>query len=303
MEVEALYAQKIIQEFNLDIINTKEVDLNRNVRGSAINRAGLELQGQLNKYQKSHIIGWGSKESQWFEKIGHKRSIEAMSNVLSELTPLILLSKGVTKEMINLIVQQATKLKIPVCLTHDHLSAAMSTLGSYLAYYFAPSKWIHGSLVVVNGVGIAITGQPGIGKSEAVLELIQNNHFFVSDDTIVLKRVGKQFLGFGPQRTKGLLEARGIGFIDISLIYGYKVFKESSPVDLVVELMTQNDTIEFDRLGNKMLEYKVLNSHIPLVQIPVNKGRSIAVLIEAAANVFLAKKNGNNPLDRFKCTS
>lgn len=300
MKIKKLVAKQIIEEFALDIINDKVVDVYREVRGAAINRAGLELQGQKNKHQKSHIIGWGSKESQWFEKIGHKKSIKAMSNILSKFTPLILLSKGVTSNIIDLVTDEASKLNIPVCSTNEHLSASISTLGSYLANYFAPSIDFHGSLVIVNGVGVAIIGKAGIGKSEAVLELIQNNHFFVCDDTIVLKRIGKQFIGYPSEITREFLEARGIGLIDIGLVYGAKVIKDSSPVDLVIELMTQDDTIDFDRLGNSMLKYEVLNSWIPKVQIPVNKGRSLAVLIEASANVFLAKKNGNNPLDKIK---
>ncbi len=183
-----------------------------------------------------------------------------MGNILSKSTPLILLSKGVTNNIVKLVVKQANKLEIPVCSTHDHLSASISTIGSYLANYFAPHKDIHGSLVIVNGVGVAIVGEPGIGKSEAVLELIQNNHSFVSDDTIVLKRIGKQFIGYPAVITRELLEARGIGLIDISLVYGAKVIKDSSPVDLVVELVTQDHTTVFDRLGNSELKYEVLNS-------------------------------------------
>ncbi len=299
MKINKLITSQIMSEFDLDIINIANVDLNREVRGAAINRAGLELQGQKNHHQKSHIIGWGSKESQWFTKIGVKKSIIAMSNILSTSTPLILLSKGVTDKIMQLVVKEANLLAIPVCLTNEHLSASISTIGSYLANYFAPHKEIHGSLVNVNGVGIAIIGEPGIGKSEAVLELIQNNHFFVSDDTIVLKRIGKQFIGYPAPITSGLLEARGIGLIDVSLIYGLKVMKDSSTVDLVVELLFQDHTTTFDRLGNKILTYEVLNSSIPKVQIPVNKGRSLAVLIEASANVFLAKKNGDDPIDKI----
>lgn len=294
-----LLSNKIIKEFSLNIINPQTSVTNREIRGAAINRAGLELKGEKNNYQKTHIIGWGSKESQWFEKIGKKQAKEAMNNIFSDITPLILLSDGVTDNIVKLIVKEANNYKIPVCLTGDHLSASIITLGAYLANYFAPIKVIHGSLVNVNGVGIAIIGESGIGKSEAVLELIQNNHFFVSDDTIVLKRVGKQFIGSPANITRDLLEARGIGFIDIQLIYGKKVIKESSLVDLVVELVTQDATTVFDRLGNKDLKYEVLNSSIPKVQIPVNKGRSMSVLIEAAANVFLAKKNGNDPLEKI----
>lgn len=155
---------------------------------------------------------------------------------------------------------------------------------------------VHASLAIINGVGVMIKGPSGIGKSEALIELLQKGHTFVSDDTVELYRIGDTFYGRPAALTEGLLEARGIGLVNIPFIYGAKAVKEKTSVELVVELQPAEVQNELDRLGNKDLRFEVLQGNIPLIQIPAVSGRSMASLIEAAVNVYLARKAGMDPL-------
>ncbi|WP_127942773.1 MULTISPECIES: HPr(Ser) kinase/phosphatase [unclassified Mycoplasma] len=293
-----LTSREVIETFDLELINQKaDLDLDRIVRGAAINRAGLELMGFANAHQEAHIIGWGTKENDWLKKIGPQKAVQALGNVLSTQTPLVILSSGVKGQSLRWIIEQSNRFKIPVSQVKHHLSGVISTIGLYLATYFAPSQSVHGSLMIVNGVGVLITGKSGIGKSEAVLELIQNGHLFISDDTVIVKRIGRQIIGESAPITSGILEARGIGLVDIGHVYGFKVVKESTTIDFVVELVVPDSLQKFDRLGTQNLRYEVLQTTLPKVKIPIYQGRSSATLIEAAANVYLAKKDGINPLE------
>ena len=299
MKKNRLLTKDILKVFEMEIVNVKEADVNKEIGAPAIHRKGLQLAGVhvSSKVDTTKtIVGWGTKEQVFLSGLSHKKAEDAIMNVITENTPLILLSVGVQPEIRKLIVNCANKYKIPVADTKLHLSVLTTTISSYLVRFFAEQKGVHASLVIVNGVGVMITGKSGIGKSEAVLELIQGGHSFVSDDTVILKRIGRRFFGYPAEITKGLLEARGIGLINIPHIYGMRAVKSSAQVELVLELISSEDLKEPDRLGIKELKYKVLGSHIALMQIPVNKGRTVASLIEAATNVYLAKKDGQDAL-------
>lgn len=108
--------------------------------------------------------------------------------------------------------------------------------------------------------------------------------------------MGEIFYGRPAALTEGLLEARGIGLINVPFIYGARAVKKQTTVELVVELLPAEKQNELDRLGNKDLKFEALKRHLPLIQIPAVSGRSTAALIEAATNVYLARTAGMDPL-------
>jgi HPr kinase/phosphorylase len=198
--------------------------------------------------------------------------------------------------MVNVVQKIATKYNVPVADSNLSVTEIQSTLGIYLLNHFSPSKNVHASLAIVNNVGVLIVGKSGVGKSEALLELIQNNHTFVSDDTVIIKKLGRSLFGYPSDLTKNFLESRGIGLIDVPYIYGVKAIKDSTEIQFVVELTETKEAYTFDRLGDDEDFYEALGSSIPKVFLPVKSGRTISSLIEAAVNVFLAKKEGLDPL-------
>ncbi len=290
----------VIESFNLNVVN-KGGDSSRVIGGPAIQRSGLELSGSYkSEHSELNVVGWGTKENHWLSSLTEEKAIEAISHALTSTTPMVILSKGIKGKIKKLITKVSDKMGVVVVETDLHLSTITSTLGWYLALKFAETVDVHGSLVIINGVGVMIIGQSGIGKSEAVLELIQNGHSFVSDDTVVLKRVGKQFYGSPSPLTAGLLEARGIGIVNMPHIYGQRMVKDQTNVELVVELMSHDKLNQVDRLGIADLKYEALRATIDKIQIPVHNGRSIAALVEAATNVYLARKSGIDPLEEIR---
>lgn len=290
---------ELCEENKLEVINREFVKIWSNIQRPAINRAGLELKGYFYKESAiaKNIIGWGTSESNWMLSISDTERNEALENLISKKPPLIICSSGVVEENRKIIIKIATKYKIPVVLSEIPLSSLTTTIGVYLAEKFAQTEFVHGSLIIINGVGVMIIGASGIGKSEVILELIQKNHIFVSDDAIFIKRIGNNFIGYSPEITKDILEARGLGLLDIRTIYGDKSIRNKTNIDLVVELKKSEQISEFDRIGNKNLSYSILGGKINKIDIPIKAGRSASSLVVAAANLLISKQNGIDALN------
>ena len=145
----------------------------------------------------------------------------------------------------------------------------------------APVISIHGVLVDVYGEGVLITGDSGIGKSEAALELVKRGHRLVSDDVVEIRKVSQQTLvGTAPDITKHFIELRGIGIIDVKALFGVLSVKDTQSIDLVIQL--EDNYIEY--LGNKVV------CHV----LPVRPGRNLAIIVETAAVNHRQKQMGYN---------
>ncbi|QNM93679.1 HPr kinase/phosphorylase [Mycoplasma sp. Pen4] len=291
--------KKIIDFFDLNIINGDNADIDYNdVYQPAIKRVGLELAEHFeNDRINKNIIAWGTGESTWFSLIGKQKAIESLEWVFSRKPPLVVLSKGVNKPAINWIVDVANKYKVPVALVNTSTSYISTNIGSYLNNFFGEVIQVHGTLVLIGGVGVLITGASGVGKSEAALQLVQQGNVLISDDAVLIKDNGNLFIGSSPNITRNFLEIRGIGLVDVTKLYGIASVANSSVIDLVIELVKQDPGNEFDRLGTDFLEYPVFGRSIKKMQVPIKEGGSAASLIKAAVNTFLARMDGMNVVE------
>ncbi|WP_022935370.1 HPr(Ser) kinase/phosphatase [Mesomycoplasma moatsii] len=281
----------------LEIINKNNIKNWRSIKRPSINRVGLEIIGHfeiddLNK----NIIGFGTRESNLMDSVDVDQLENNLKRIFKQKPPLVICSNGVNQKNKDLIFKWANEFETPVVFVDTKLSFITTTVGIYIAEHFAPEDFVHGSLVIINGIGVLIVGPSGIGKSEAVIELIQRGHMFVSDDSVIIKRIGNHFIGQSPKITKNILEARGLGLIDIKTIYGEKSIKDKTNIDLVIELK-KDDQYNFDRLGNENYFYNILDGKIKKILIPVRLGRNTASLIEVATSLFISKNEG---VDTFK---
>jgi len=161
---------------------------------------------------------------------------------------------------------------------------------------FAPRTQIHGSMVDIQGVGVIIQGESGIGKSEAVLGLLERGHSLVTDDITRLTLVdGRKLIGTGKELTRNLMEVRGIGIIDVAAMFGVAAIRPDKLVDLVVTLKVWEQMQEVDRLGMEERFTELLGVNVPHMEIPVRHGRDLARLIEVAAFQTKLRLSGINP--------
>ncbi len=170
-------------------------------------------------------------------------------------------------------------------------------LNQYLHWKLSERRAVHGELLGMYGLGVLITGESGIGKSEIALELITRGHMFIADDMVeVLRLPGGKIVGKAPEGAKGLMEVRGLGIISVNDIFGGALLP-FSPVDLILELIPFEKQLE--RVFVEEESENLLGVEIPKFKIPVAAGRNIANLVEVAVRLFLLKSSGEKPLEEL----
>ncbi|MCR8613430.1 MAG: HPr(Ser) kinase/phosphatase [Mycoplasma sp.] len=266
------------------------------IKRPGIYRSGLELSGWDQKKGKlKNVIVWGTKEARYFSSLEPEVLKRKLEKIASLEPPLIVLS-GRFPMKYNLLFKKIFK-KTPVAKSEFHVREIQGEIGALLAEYFAPHTTVHASLVKISGRGVLILGPSGIGKSEAILELLNMGHVFIADDAVYVWKVGRKIFGKSSPKIKGLLEARGLGIIDIPYIFGHKSFGDATTINLVVELVIDKKDQNFDRLGNHDLKYDILNMKLPRIRIPIVPGRSLGTLIQSSVFVYTAKLDGLDPLE------
>ena len=180
-------------------------------------------------------------------------------------------------------------------MTKKATSAFSAEIIRWLNVQLAPCISIHGVLVDVFGEGVLITGESGIGKSEAALELVKRGHRLVTDDAVEIRKVSDETLvGSAPSVTRHFIELRGIGIIDVKTLYGVSAVKDTQNIDLVIHLEDWDKEREYDRLGLEEEYIEYLGNKVVCHNIPIRPGRNLAVICESAAINHRQKKMGYN---------
>ena len=196
----------------------------------------------------------------------------------------------------------AARTQTPIlCSTSSSLDVIW-ILRSFLTKVLAPSVSKHGVLLDVLGMGVLITGESGVGKSELALELISRGHGLVADDVVELRRIGPETLeGFCPPILRDYLEVRGLGLLNIRTIFGETAVRRRKNMKLIVHLekSSGSDISSVERLPLSNLNEDILNVNIRKVIIPVAAGRNLAVLVEAAVRNYVLQLRGIDSTQEF----
>ncbi len=161
---------------------------------------------------------------------------------------------------------------------------------------------IHGVFLEVSGLGVLLTGDSGIGKSELAMELVTRGHCLIADDAIEFSRQGPdEVRGTCPETLRDFLEVRGLGILNIRAMYGDHAIKSSKNLHLIIHLerMTAEDMRQVNRIEGSSGLTKILDVEIPTVSLPVTPGRNLAVLVEAAARHHILLRKGYNASESF----
>ena len=194
-----------------------------------------------------------------------------------------------------IFLAEAIENGVPVLGTGRQTSEFMAELIYTLGEQLAPCITIHGVLVDVYGEGLMITGDSGIGKSEAALELIRRGHRLVTDDVVEIRKINEHTLiGTSPDVTRHFIELRGIGIIDVKTLYGVECVKEKQQIDLVIKLEDWQKDADYDRLGLEEEYIEYLGNKVVCHSLPIRPGRNLAVICETAAVNHRQKKMGYN---------
>jgi HPr kinase/phosphorylase len=172
----------------------------------------------------------------------------------------------------------------------------------YLTRALAPRVTVHGVYMEVMGMGVLITGESGIGKSELALELLSRNHRLIADDAVEFVRVGPDVIvGQCPTLLSDFLEVRGLGILDIRLMFGETAVRHKKKLHLIVHLesIQRQKMSKIDRLQTTQRTRSILDVDIPEVALFVGPGRNLAVLVEAATRAYILRMWGFDPLEEF----
>jgi HPr kinase/phosphorylase len=286
------------ERFNLTNF-TPELNLEEaKVTVADVNRPALQLHGFYEHFEPSRIQVIGNVETAYLAKKSDEDKAAAFAKLFSYEIPCVIYCRGEEPE--ELLLKEANKAKIPVLGTDRATSEFMSALIYSLNMDFAPYTTIHGVLVDVYGEGLLITGESGIGKSEAALELIRRGHRLVSDDVVEIRRPNNERLyGRAPSITQYLIELRGIGIIDVKSLYGVEAVKDEQRIDLVIKLEDWSKEKEYDRLGMTDEYMNILGIDVTCHSLPIRPGRNLAIICEAAAVNHRQKKMGYNAAEEL----
>jgi len=285
--------KKVVEKMNLKNL-TPDVDVSEKiVEVPDINRPALQLTGFFEHFDSERIQIIGYVEYTFLEQMDPQEKERIYDQLVSYAIPCIIYCRSLEPDAS--LLEKATKANVPVYITDKKTSAFSAELIRWLNVELAPCISIHGVLVDVYGVGVLIMGESGIGKSEAALELIKRGHRLVSDDVVEIRKVSDETLvGTAPDITKHFIELRGIGIVDVKVLYGVQSVRETQNIDLVITLEDWNKDKEYDRLGLEEEYTEFLGNKVVCHQIPIRPGRNLAIIVETAAINHRQKKMGYN---------
>jgi HPr kinase/phosphorylase len=272
---------------------TGQRGLKRVIREATVNRPGLVLSGFTHYFAYKRVQVFGNAEVYYLRSLTAAQRSKRYAHFFGFKIPCIVFSRSFRPD--REFMSSAEKAGVPVfqcpMVTMKFINAATLELEAM----FAPRGSEMGSMVDILGVGVLIRGESGIGKSEAVLALIERGYSLVSDDvTKVVLEDGRDVVGTCAELTRDHMEIRGIGIINVAAMFGIKSIRNRKRLDLIVTLKLWNEVDDVDRVGIEQEFVKVLGIDIPHVVIPVRPGRDLARLIEVAAFQTKLKMSGHN---------
>lgn len=284
---------EIIEKMKLEYL-TDEIDISKiKITQPDINRPALQMAGYFEHFEATRLQIIGFVEYTYMQSLSKERQAEVYDELLSYPIPAIIFCRELIPD--ELFLETAKKKGVPLLMTKKATSAFTAEIIRWLNVKLAPCITVHGVLVDVYGEGLLITGESGIGKSEAALELIKRGHRLVTDDVVEIRKVSDETLiGTAPAVTKHFIELRGIGIVDVKTLFGVSSVKETQNIDLVIKLEDWDKDKEYDRLGLEEEYIEYLGNKVVCHSIPIRPGRNLAIICESAAVNHRQKKMGYN---------
>ncbi len=255
--------------------------LKRLIREPTVNRPGLALAGFKQYFAPKRVQVVGNVETAYLRSLPKEICEQRVEEFFAHRIPCVVLCRDLKP---GRMLQAAEKADVPLFSSSLITMKFISRATIALENLFAPRTQIHAGMVDVGGVGVIVEGESGIGKSEAVVGLLERGHSLVADDVVRLWiQDGTELRGTAKELGRNLMEVRGIGLIDVAAMFGVKAIRQAMRVDLMVSLRRWEDTKEIDRLGLDLEYASLLGQQVPHIVIPVCPGRDLASLIEVAA--------------------
>lgn len=283
---DALYfvtLDRIVSELSLMPVAGGHIDFSKiRVITSEVNRPGLALTGFTNPFSPVRLQIIGLAETAYLATLNQSTREARLDAYFALGFPALIVTRG-TYVMPDMVAA-ADRHDVPVMATDLLTSEFIADLNRFLVRELAPREIVEGSFVDVYGEGMLIRGDSGLAKSEAALELVRRGHRLIADEKVEVLRISDRALfARAPEGARHVLNVSGIGEVDVALLYGAGAVMSESDLSFVVQFEPRDPSKQYERLGMEEQYTEVLGVRVPLLTIPVQPGRNLAVILEVAA--------------------
>jgi len=274
--------------------------MNRRITEGSVNRVGLALTGFFKYFAHRRVQLIGSSESAYLSSLPMAERRLRIRQIFEHKMPCLVYTRNIKPP--TYVLEEAEHFGVPIFSSPYKTTVLVNRITIVLEEEFAPTVNLHSSMVDIQGVGVLIMGESGIGKSECVLGLIERGYSLVSDDVTKIKALeGRELTGTSNDLTRHYIEVRGIGILNVASIFGASSIRYQKRIDLVVTLKEWSKMAgeEIDRIGLDQHFYEILQIKVPHVTIPVRMGRDLSGLVEVAALDQKLKSIGHHSAFEF----
>ncbi len=290
------FFQKYGASLKLEPLNDG-IGVDKEISQPAINRPGLALAGFMDYFAFHRVQVLGNSEISYLSKLNDEERVERFRALCDAQIPCIVIARSA--ETPPQLLEVCTEYGIALFRTPLTTMRFMNSATLDLETSFAESTTAHGCMVDYSGVGILITGASGTGKSETAIGLMERGGALVADDLVRLHNINDTLIAETDDFSKGFMEMRGIGIINVANLYGLGSIRQKCNLDLIVDLVPQTDMNTVDRLGLNRATQNILGVEIPKVEIPVAAGRDTSRLVAVTALDFQLRKVGYDMAGEF----
>jgi len=267
--------------------------LERRITLPYVQKTGLALSGFDEYLRTGRVLIFGESEIRFLERMAPDDRAVTLRRLFQRDFPCVMITMGLDGPAE--LAAEAERAGVPLLRTALTTPVAIARLTNILEDRLAPRETRHGVLMDILGLGVFLTGESGIGKSECALDLVVRGHRLVADDTVEIRCRGEAVLiGTCPEMTRNHVEIRGLGLVNVTDLFGVSATRSSKRVELVVHLERWEPGREYERLGLDSTTAEILGVSVPLVTMPVAPGRNLAMLVEVAARNQLLRSRGRH---------
>jgi HPr kinase/phosphorylase len=260
---------------------------------TGVQKPGLALTGFLERIHTGLIQVLGTSEIRYLEERPSAERRRILSQLCRQGGTCFVITSGL--EAPAELLDEAERQQVPLLRTELATSPTIEYLTRYLEDRLAPRAVIHGVLVDINGLGVLLLGDSGVGKSECALDLVVRGHRLISDDVVEIRRRREVLIGTGPELTRYHMELRGLGIVNVKDLFGVAAVRMNKFVEYVIKLDPWKAEKRYERMGLDEKSYEILGIDLPYVEMPVGPGRNLSVLIEVAARNHQIRRKGYHP--------
>jgi HPr kinase/phosphorylase len=271
--------EKYGKELKLSLLEGQK-GLDKIIKQPEVFRPGLSLAGHLKHYDPDRMFLFGRSDLEFLNEIPSRTRMSRLSAILTTKTPFVIVTRGFDPP--NYLKLLCRRNNIPLLVTPQLASPISNQLTLIFSEEFAPHVTVHGTLVEIFGIGVLLQGESSVGKSETALSLVEKGHRLVADDAVTLKRRNSELIGSSPDTIRHIMEIRGIGIINIALLYGATSVRAQVNVDLAVELRKWDVRQTYINPEEEAFA-DFLGLQLPKKTLVIKTGSNLSLLVETLA--------------------